>query len=646
MRPPRIPVSCAAPRRRPWLPMLLAVALAACGRGGAPSETVPEAASQTASETASGAGGRPVVYQVMTRLFGNTGTTNTPWGTIEENGVGKFADFTDAALAGIRELGVTHLWYTGVPHHALVRDYTAYGIADDDPDVVKGRAGSPYAIKDYYSVNPDLAVDPARRLEEFRALVARTHAHGMRVIVDIVPNHVARGYRSTTRPAGVRDFGEDDDTTVEYARDNDFYYVVGTPFEVPAWPEGYLPLGGEPHPLADGKFDENPARWTGNGARSHRPDFDDWYETVKINVGVRPDGSHDFDRLPPDYAERDAAAHHAFWQGRDVPGSWVKFRQIVDHWLDQGVDGFRYDMAEMVPVEFWSYLNSHIKQRRPDAFLLAEIYNPAEYRNYLRLGLMDHLYDKVDLYDGLKAVMQGKAETDSLRPIRDALADIDTRLLRFLENHDEQRIASPEFAGDARMGRPAMLVTVALGRSATLLYFGQEVGEAGAGDAGFGKASRTTIFDYWGVPAHQRWMNGGRFDGGGLSGAERALRAFYARLLRLSAEHPALRGDYADLHAYNRTHTPGYDGRLFAFARWQGERRLIAVANFSAERDYAIDLALPPELVATWRLGDGRHAVHDLLGAPLDSALVVEDGRARLSLRLPPYAAQLIEIAL
>ena len=320
--------------------------------------------------------GKPVVYQVFTRLFGNKNTTNKPWGTLAENGVGKFADFTDDALQGIKELGTTHIWYTGVPHHAVINDYSAYGISHDDPDVVKGRAGSPYAVKDYYNVNPDLAVDPANRLAEFEALIARTHAHGIKVIIDIVPNHVARNYESLSRPAGVNDFGAHDNTAVTYARDNNFYYVVGESFKVPAANNGLRPLGGQPHPLADGKFEENPAKWTGNGARAAQPDANDWYETVKVNYGIKPDGSEDFPALPAGFEQQSVTAHAAFWQDKDVPDSWRKFRDITHYWLDKGVDGFRYDMAEMVPVAFWSYLNSSIKARNPDAFLLAEVYQP------------------------------------------------------------------------------------------------------------------------------------------------------------------------------------------------------------------------------------------------------------------------------
>ncbi|HMI08699.1 MAG TPA: alpha-amylase family protein, partial [Flavobacterium sp.] len=466
---------------------------------------------------------KAVVYQVFTRLFGNKNTTNKPWGTIAENGVGKFNDFTDKALSEIRKLGVTHIWYTGVPHHALVNDYTAIGISNDDPEVVKGRAGSPYAVKDYYNVNPDLAVNPAKRLEEFEALIARSHKAGLKVIIDIVPNHIARKYEGKTNPTpgvaesseakGVRDFGADDDTSVEYKRDNNFYYIPGQHFEVPV-SDNYKPLNGEKNPLIDGKFDENPAKWTGNGSRLAKPDINDWYETVKINYGIRPDGSKDFPLLPEGFGDKSAKEHFDYWKDKDVPSSWKKFRDIALYWTAKGVDGFRYDMAEMVPYEFWSYMNSAIKMKNPDAFLMAEVYNPKEYRNYIYLGKMDYLYDKVETYDKLKEVIQGKSLPDGLSDIQNHLSDIESHMLHFLDNHDEQRLASPEFAGTPEKGKPLMVVSATIGTSPTMVYFGQEVGEAGNENAGFGTHSRTSIFDYIGVPNHQRWMNGGKFDGG------------------------------------------------------------------------------------------------------------------------------------
>jgi oligosaccharide 4-alpha-D-glucosyltransferase len=575
--------------------------------------------------------GKAVVYQVFTRLFGNKNTTNKPWGTIEENGVGKFADFTDAAPAGIRELGTTHIWYMGVPHHAVIRDYTAYGIGIDDPDVVKGRAGSPYAVKDYYNVNPDLALDPTKRLEEFEALIERTHKHGMKVIIDIVPNHVARNYESISRPEGVEDFGAHDDSSVEWARDNNFYYIVGEDFRLPDFPDRYRPLGGESHPLIDGQFSESPAKWSGNGSRVAQPEFQDWFETVKVNHGVRPDGSHAFDDLPEEARDWDTAEHAAFWADKDVPDSWVKYRDIVLYWTAKGVDGFRYDMAEMVPVEFWSYLNSSIKSANPDAFLLAEVYNPSLYRDYLQLGRIDYLYDKVGLYDALKPVMQGTASTDTIAPVHAQVLDIEEHMLHFLENHDEERIASSNFTGDATTGRPAMVVSALIGRSPTMIYFGQEVGEQGdKNDAMFNvpMKMRTTQYDYWGVSTHQRWMNGGAFDGGQLMEAEKDLRDFYARLLNFSTTNPAVQGEYAVVPADN--------DRLFAFARWLDDERLIVVSNFSDESAYEGLLTLPRDIVAEWRLNSGRYSLDEQLYASNDGELVVHEGIGSFNVSLAP----------
>ena len=254
---------------------------------------------------------KEVIYHVFTRLFGNTNTSNKPWGTIEENGVGKFNDFTDKALEEIKNLGVTHIWYTGILHHAMITDYTKYGISNDHPDIVKGRAGSPYAVKDYYQVDPDLAVDPSKRMEEFEQLIERTHNAGMKVLIDIVPNHVARKYEGKNNPKGINDFGAHDDENVVYSKHNNFYYVVGEKFKTPEWRDGYLPLGGEDISKY-GTYEEFPAKWTGNGSRLAQPDYFDWYETVKINYGVTPEGRKDFDELPEGFSEKGFEEHFAF----------------------------------------------------------------------------------------------------------------------------------------------------------------------------------------------------------------------------------------------------------------------------------------------------------------------------------------------
>jgi glycosidase len=588
--------------------------------------------------------GKPVVYQVFTRLFGNKNTTNKPWGTIQDNGVGKFSDFNDAALNGIKSLGVSHIWYTGVPHHALIGDYTEFGVDNDDPDVVKGRAGSPYSVKDYYSVNPDLADDPANRVAEFEALIKRTHEHSMKVIIDIVPNHVARAYHSIDKPQGVRDFGADDNKTVEFDRNNDFYYVVGQDFAVPKPMQGYAPLGGEKHTLADASFIESPAKWTGNGSRAAQPHFNDWYETVKVNYGVKPDGSYAFTRLPESYRFKGYRAHAAFWADKDVPSSWKKFRDITQYWLAKGVDGFRYDMAEMVPVEFWSYLNSAIKMTNNDAFILAEVYNPKEYRNYIQLGKMDYLYDKVDFYDRLKDIMQGHGNTGDLATIQQRYSDIESHLLHFLENHDEQRIASDDFVGRADKAKPAMVVSTLISRSPTMLYFGQDVGEDGSEETGFGDPTRTTIFDYAGVPAHQRWMNGGKFDGGQLSTDEKSLRDFYQRLLNISANSSAMQGQYASLHEVNRKALTGYNHLQFAFTRWSKKEKLIVVSNFDSENSYQYQLEIPAQLINQWQLSSGQYQLGDLLYGSLNTLTVRDDKTANIKVKLAPLSSFVFQL--
>jgi glycosidase len=587
---------------------------------------------------------KTVVYQVFTRLFGNTNTTNKPWGTIEENGVGKFNDFTDKALKEIKDLGVTHIWYTGVPHHDVIRDYTKYGISNDDPDVVKGRAGSPYAVKDYYNVNPDLAVNIENRLEEFQALIKRSHKNGLKVLIDIVPNHVARNYQSLTNPRGTKDFGADDDTSVAYHVNNNFYYVPNTPFEVPDFLNGYKPLGGENHPLSDGKFDENPAKWTGNGARSPKPSFYDWYETVKVNYGVSPEGKKDFDELPKGFENEDYKKHFEFWKDKTVPNSWIKFRDIALYWLKKGVDGFRFDMAEMVPVEFWSYLNSNIKMQNPNAFLLAEVYNPKEYRNYIKKGKMDYLYDKVELYDTIKNIMQGRGLTDHIPPIQEGLKDIEHHMLHFLENHDEQRIASPEFASKAKIAKPAMVVSATISTSPTMVYFGQELGEDGSEDAGFGSPSRTSIFDYVGVPAFQRWVNDKKFDGGQSTKEELKLRDFYKRLLNFTISSDALMGEYADIHQYNRQKTLNYNQKILSFARWSENEKLIVISNFDAIGNHRFVLEIPAEVIKKMKIKDGNYMMLDQLYQQKSFKLTVRDNIGLITVQLAPLESYILKL--
>ena len=588
--------------------------------------------------------GKKVVYQVFTRLFGNTNTTNKPWGTIEENGVGKFNDFNEKALKEIKDLGVTHIWYTGVPHHATITDYSDYGISNDDPDVVKGRAGSPYAVKDYYNVNPDLAENPEHRLEEFKALIKRTHEAGLKVIIDIVPNHVARNYEGKSSPKGIESFGASDNPSLEYAKHNNFYYIQSKSFKVPVWENEYKPLGGDTHVLADRKFEESPAKWTGNGSRLAQPSFYDWYETVKVNYGVKPDGTKDFGELPLDSEKMKYQDFVEFWSDKDIPKSWIQFKDIAMFWLEMGVDGFRYDMAEMVPVEFWNYMNSTIKSNYPEAFLLAEVYNPSLYRDYIFKGKMDYLYDKVALYDTIKNIMQGDGSTDNLPKIQEDLNDIEHQMLHFLENHDEQRIASPEFAGSAEKGKPAMVVSATISTSPTLIYFGQEVGEPGVENAGFGSASRTSIFDYVGVPHHQRWMNDKHFDGGQSTSKERELRNFYRQLLNFTINSEALMGAYREIHHYNRKETEGYDNRLFSFVRWSKNEKLIIISNFDDANMYDLEFKIPSSILQKWKLTDKEYQLLDQLNNQKPYSMFYKEQEGTIKLTLEPLQSLILKL--
>ena len=561
-----------------------------------------------------------IIYQVLTRLFGNKTTTNKPYGTLAENGVGKFNDITDAALQSIKQLGVSHVWYTGVIEHATMTDYTQAGIPADDADVVKGRAGSPYAIKDYYDVDPDLAVRVPDRMREFEALVQRTHANGLKVLIDFIPNHVARAYHSDARPAGVADLGEHDDKTRAFLPANNFYYLPGQAFVVPA---GYNPLGPLTGPHEDGRFAEMPAKATGNDVFLAAPSVDDWFETIKLNYGV-------------DYE------NHRERHFTPLPATWLQMRDILLFWAGKGVDGFRCDMAEMVPVEFWAWVIPEVKKVHPGILFIGEAYNPKEYGRYFTEGQFDYLYDKVGLYDGLRRLMTNAPNAttaDITYAWREESRGFSARMLRFLENHDEQRIASPEFAGNPRAAIPAMVVSATLGTGPVMVYFGQEVGEPGRGAAGFSTDDgRTTLFDYWGVPEHQKWMNGGKFDGGRLSESQRQLRDFYRRLLNLTAGSEAIRrGAFYELQDANNDH-PGYDRRVvYSYLRYTDQQKLLIVANFSPDQTARVQLALSPAALEAAGLDPRRaYSYTDLLNA----APVRDD----LNLSLVPRSACVFEV--
>lgn len=593
------------------LPVILAMLITGCSTQ---KEKIPEVNPMKTQSR------KMVVYQVMTRLFGNQNTTNKQFGTIEENGVGKFSDLNEAALKGIKELGVTHIWYTGVLEHATLTDYSAFGIPLDDADVVKGRAGSPYAIKDYYDINPDLATDVKNRVGEFEQLVDRTHAQGMKVLIDFVPNHVARTYKSDAKPTGTKDLGEGDDTSVSFKPSNNFYYLPGQDFQPPA---NYNSLGNNSFPNKDKKYTESPAKVTGNDQFTASPGVNDWFETIKLNYGVDIQNGRKIYFDP-------------------IPNTWEKMKDILVYWANKNVDGFRCDMAEMVPVEFWNWAIPQVKAVNPEIIFIAEIYNPAEYRNYLQKGRFDYLYDKVQLYDTLRLLVNKHASAADIPVIQKSLEGINHNMLHFLENHDEQRIASPQFAGDYWKAVPAMVISATIDQGPVMIYFGQEVGEPGAGKEGFsGEDGRTTHFDYWGVPEHQKWVNGGKYDGGALSDDQKALRLFYSDILTLASNNKAItEGAYYDLTDFNIAQG-NIPAQVHVFARVSGEERLVILSGFN-DKTLRIKVKLSDEVIQAFNLNVHEAYVgRDLLRSGLDIGL---DTSGTFEVDLTPYTSYIIKI--
>lgn len=519
-----------------------------------------------------------IIYQVLPRLFGNKTDNPVPNGSIERNGCGKFSDFTAERLEAIHALGATHVWYTGVVEHATKTDYTKYGIRKDNASVVKGNAGSPYAIKDYYDVDPDLADDVLRRMEEFEALIERTHQAGMKVVLDFVPNHVARAYHSDAAPKGIKDFGADDDTSQAFRRDNNFYYLPDEPFRCPA---------------GSGEYEEFPAKATGNNVFSANPKIDDWYETVKLNYGV-------------DY--QNGGATHFY----PVPDTWTKMHGILDFWCAKGVDAFRCDMAEMVPVEFWSWVTKKIKGNYPSVIFVAEIYDPSRYRDFVSRGGFDFLYDKVGLYDTLRDVVCGRRPASSLSFCWQSVGDLQSHMLGFIENHDEQRVASDFYAGSPLKGRAPMIAAALMNVNPIMIYSGQEYGESGMDNEGFsGCDGRTTIYDYWSIALMRRALFGEE----SLTAEETALHGFYTRLLNFARQNDAItQGVFFDLTYCNFGRPAEYRAdKVYSFLRKSEGKFVFVACNFGTNA-CNLQVIIPAYAFECLSITPGEYVCHDIIG--------------------------------
>ena len=555
---------------------------------------------------------RPVIYQIFTRLYGNKTKNNKPNGTLQENGSAKMNDITATKLQRISRMGFTHVWFTGLIEHATQTDHTAFGISKDHPAVVKGKAGSPYAIKDYYDIDPDLAVSVPDRMKEFKALLNRTHKAGLKMVIDFVPNHVARHYHSDAAPKGVEDLGEKDDTTKGFDPQNNFYYLPGQQLRT-----DFARSAAQAEPYV-----ELPAKATGNDCFNASPSRNDWYETVKLNYGIDYQGGR--------------ATHFS-----PTPSTWKKMTDILLFWAEKGVDAFRCDMAEMVPTAFWSHAVAAVKKEHPDVLFIGEVYNPAQYRDYLAAGF-DYLYDKVGLYDTLRAIVCGNASASCITSCWQATDDIKEHMLHFLENHDEQRIASAYFAGNAEKAKPALAVGALMSPGAYMVYAGQEIGEAGMDAEGFsGNDGRTTIFDYWN-PASLQKLTAPAFEKK-LTPEEAALYDYYQKILTLCNSRKAFeQGGFFDLQYANYGRDYGYNcDRQYSFLRHFGREVYLVAVNFDPA-SVQVGIKIPSHAFDVLKLREGTKSAVSVMTEETVTVELRPD--APLYVQLPAYGVTVLRL--
>ena len=554
-----------------------------------------------------------MIYQMFPRIFSNVTADPKPWGKLEENGSGKLNDLTPKALRSIKELGINCIWLTGVIEHATKSDFTAYGIEKDNPNVVKGEAGSPYAIKDYYDIDPAIAVEVPNRMSEFENCVRRIHKEGMKVIIDFVPNHTARVYHSDVAPSGVRDFGADDDITMGFAHGNNYYYIPFQQFS----PQ--FPLDAE----GDAPYVEFPAKATGNDCFNAFCGRDDWYETVKLNYG------HDYG---------DWSDHF-----QPVPDTWIKMLAILRFWASKGIDGFRCDMCFMVPLPFWHWAIPQVKKDYADIMFIGEIYDVGQYRPFLEYGCFDYLYDKVNLYDTLVDIEIHNHSAARLTGAWQTVDGIGDSMLNFLENHDEVRFGSRAYSGNPANVLPSLVVSSMISRGPFMIYYGQELGESAFDNEGFaGNNNRSTIFDYWSYDTLRRWWNNGKPSLKNLTAQEKWLRGVYQKVLTLCNAEPALReGSFFDLMYVNLRHEGFNPHTHFAFLRYTEDSVLLIVVNFDkVESD--VNVVIPRLAFEMTGLQESDVLADDILCGRSVFVKLVPDGG--VSVHLNPKDAVVLRV--
>lgn len=554
-----------------------------------------------------------ILYQAFPRVFTNTCENCVPWGTLERNGSGKLNDITPRLLRSLLDMGVNCLWLTGVIEMATKTPFEDSGIPADNPNVVKGEAGSPYAIKDYYDISPALAVSVHDRMNEFEACVKRVHAAGLRLIIDFVPNHTARVYHSDVAPDGIRDFGANDDTSKFFARDNNYYYIPNQQFapDFDLAAEGTVP------------YVEFPSKATGNDCFTAFCGRNDWYETVKLNYGYDPgDGSRHFS---------------------PAPDTWLKMLHILRFWASKGVDGFRCDMVFMVPREFWHWAIPQVKCDYPDLIFIGEIYDVDKYRDFLDYCHFDYLYDKVNLYDTLVAIERYRHSAAQLTYCWQRVDGIGDSMLNFLENHDEVRFASREFADNPAKVVPFLVTSAMMTKGPFMIYYGQELGEMAYDNEGFaGDNNRSTIFDYWSYDTLRRWYNKGACSLARLTSHEKWLRGFYKKALRLCNERSAIReGAFFDLMYVNLKNPAFNPHRQYAFLRYSDTEVLLFLVNFDSA-PAKVEVVIPDLAFGMAGIGEGEVKTADLLWRKPRRFSLTRD--KAVSLEVGAYDAVIVEL--
>ncbi len=549
---------------------------------------------------------KPIIYQMLPRLWGNDKVRPKKNGSLSENGTGKFSDIDTDTLEYLKWLGCSHVWFTGIIRHST--QASEEGCTPSHPQFVKGKAGSPYAICDYYDVNAYLADNPYDRMLEFEQLINRTHEAGLKVIIDFVPNHVSRDYGRSGLVPGHPVLGSGDDKTVHWKPENDFFYYPGQSLCLPT----PVPEGMEP-------YCEKPAMATGNNCYSPEPGINDWYETVKINYGD------------------------------NYTGTWEKMYDIIDYWASKGVDGFRCDMVELVPPQFFKWMIAKAKKAHSGLIFIAEVYKKELYGEYIRNISFDYLYDKSGLYDALRSVVEKNADDNGM-PVElwqsvtgitrnwQFLSDLQPYMLNFLENHDEQRFASEFFGKNARNTFAPLFASLFMNTAPFMIYFGEEVGEAGMDEEGFsGKDGRTTIFDWWSVGSirrlrkliatgEYRTLVPSRLVKAGLKKEEAEIFCRFAQAIRFASADEAVRkGTTYDL-CYCNASSDGFDkDRHFVFLRDHEEHTLMIAANFSP-REAKMKITIP-EHAFEWMgipITEALHpgSVSEITVPPMDGAII------------------------